>query len=413
MKTEKTNTNGRIVPVLLGADLNAYSMALSFAAAAGVRSHVFARERLALTDTSSFVKLHTVKDLDDYNTAVPVLKEFAMRHKGDTLILVPCADWYTEMLEYARDALVGHFYFFIPEFEIWRTVSDKATLYAILDKWGIAHPRGAVFDRSLADLGRKCERLTPPFVIKASDSSEYFSHPFEKMKKVYFADSVSECRKIAEKIFASGYDGKLIVQEKIFDRVSGKDALSSVLTTFSDSQGRVIRAVLGDVLLEERGDTSRGNYSAIVTRPLDGISRQIIEMLEGIGYTGIANFDILRDGERSYCLELNPRQGRSFDYLRGTGTNIAELLIGEMRGERREPVLEYEDCYWRAVSRRTVMKNAEREELLERALILERAGRVFTPYDHTRDNAPWRRLYVLLHLLRCEGRFSRERRAPV
>ena len=396
------------MPVLLGGDLNAYSMAMSFARAAGVVSHVFAREKLAMTDTSSFIKLHSVKDLDDYNVAVPVLLNFAKEHKGERLLLIPCADWYMEMLEYARDALHGHFYFFIPDFEIWRTTSDKATFLSILSSYGIPHPRTEIFDERMQGFQKKGQLLVPPFVVKASDSSEYFRHPFKKMKKVYFTHSLHESRQIIEKIYSSGYSGKVLLQEYVKERGIAREPTASVLTTYSNKHGQVIRAVLGDVLLEERGDTSRGNYSAIVTRPLDDISMKLIRMLEGIGYTGIANFDILTSGTKSFCLELNPRQGRSFDYVRGSGMNIAELLIAEMENRNIPESFKYPECFWRAVSRRTAIRHATHKGLLNKALMLEKNGRATTPYDFKKDFGMRRRLYVMAHLLRYEKRFRQE-----
>jgi hypothetical protein len=59
-----------------------------------------------------------------------------------------------------------------------------------------------------------------------------------------------------------------------------KKAERSVLTVFLTPDKRAVRAILGDVLLEENAHSARGNYSAIVTRKLDTISKQLIKMLE-------------------------------------------------------------------------------------------------------------------------------------
>ena len=87
------NNKSLLTPVLLGGDLNAYSMAMSFANAYGVRSYVFSRSRLAITDSSSFIKLNVVNGLDGCDGAVDALEDFAKEHSGEKLILVPCADW--------------------------------------------------------------------------------------------------------------------------------------------------------------------------------------------------------------------------------------------------------------------------------------------------------------------------------
>ena len=393
----------KVTPVLLGGDLNAYSMAASFADAEGLISVCFARDKLAMCDLSSFTELHAIPGLDDVNTAVPALMDFAEQRRGERLLLVPCADWYVELLEYASDALVGTYFFHIPDFEIWKTTSDKASFVRIMDKYGIEHPKTEIFDPELSEIENRCKRMRPPFVLKPADSSEYWRHKFDGMKKVYFPNSLDEARRIAKKIYSAGYSGKILIQEYIGAKDVPSVTSASVLTVFCDKNARVIRAVLGDVLLEELGDTARGNYSAIVTRELDSMSYKIISMLEGIGYTGIANFDILRDGEKSYCLELNPRQGRSFDYLRASGVNLAELLLAEMRGEKNSCELSYPTGFWRSVSRKTVIKHAADKGLLKTALSLEKRGRCRTPYKFRAEGSFVRRVYVAAHLLR-EGR---------
>ncbi len=398
----------KLTPVLLGGDLNAYSMATAFAEYNGSKSHVFAREKLAMTDSSSYITLHVTEGLDDPDFAVPALLRFAMEHKGENLILIPCADWYMEMLEYARDALEGHFYFFIPDFEVWKTTSDKSTFIKILAKYEIPYPKTAVFDSSLKSFLKEGMKLRPPFVLKPSNSSEYWKNPFEDMQKVYFTDSLDESLAIAKKIFKSGYGDKVLLQERIG---RGKEPSASVLTTYSNKNGEVVRAVLADVLLEECGPTARGNYSALITRQLDKISYRIMDMLEGIKYKGIANFDILYAGENAFLLELNPRQGRSFDYIRGAGVSIPELLYAEYGGEVLAPKFTYEDSLWRAVSKKTLIRHSKDKGLLKKAMILEKNGKSISPYDFKGDRNIQRVLYVLTHLYREGRRYKKHERA--
>jgi D-aspartate ligase len=248
--------------------------------------------------------------------------------------------------------------------------------------------------------------MRPPFVVKPADSSEYWRHKFDGMKKVYFPDSLDEAKRIAEKIYASGYSGKILIQEYVGKRNGRSSTAASVLTVFCDKNARAVRAVLGDVLLEELGNTARGNYSAIVTRPLDSISKKLLTLLEEIGYTGVANIDILTSVEGSYCLELNARQGRSFDYLRISGVNLAKLFVQEMLGEKTETDLAYRDALWRSVRWRTVEKHTKNKALLKRAYRLERGGRSGTPYNFKSDKSPGRRFYVMVHLHREAKRYK-------
>lgn len=401
------NKKASVTPVLLGGDLNAYSMAMSFANAYGVPSYVFSRSRLAITDSSSYIRLKVVNGLDGCDSAVEALTDFAKEHSGENLILVPCADWYMEMLEYARDVLRGYYFFNIPSFEVWRTTSDKASFMRMLDKYGIEHPKTEIYDENTESFAARARKLRPPFVIKPSDSSEYWRHPFKGMKKVYFADTLAEAEDIYERILRSGYGGKVLLQEYIGHNSGAKEPSASVLTAYSGADGRVRSAVMGDVLLEELSPSGRGNYSAIVTRPLDSIAKKLIGMLDSIGYTGIANFDILRADGKSYCLELNPRQGRSFDYVRSAGVNLAEALTQEMEGGSLGSRFVYPEGVWRCVSRRTVKRYARDKGLADKAERLEREGRCFTPYDYRSEEGFRRKIYVAAHLYRQSKMYKR------
>jgi D-aspartate ligase len=290
----------------------------------------------------------------------------------------------------------------LPDFKIWRAVSDKASFSTLMDRFSVPHPRGAVISEG-ESVAAAAIGLKPPYVLKASDSTEYFRHPFPGQRKVYFLDSISECTKTAEKIFNSGYGARLLLQERV--GLGGAPAVASVLTAYCDKSGRVVTAVRGDVLLEERGRTSRGNYSAIVTSPLTKIDLELISLLEGIGYTGIANFDILRSDSGEVCLELNPRQGRSFDYMRAAGINLANLIIDEMCGSEQMPHFMYKEGFWREVGLRTVEINAEDPVLLARAVKLEREGKGIFAYDPVRGQGISHKLYVAVHTARCGRRF--------
>ncbi len=396
-------TDTRVTPVLLGADLNAYSMAYAFYSAFGVKSHVFARARLGLTDNSRFISLYIEPSLDDVNVAVPLLVDFAKAHKGENLVLVPCADWYMEMLEYSRDRLKEYFYFNIPPFCIWRVASDKSSLYRLLDKFAIPYPKMISYKEksNLADILRG---LSMPLVLKAADSSEYFRHKFPGMRKVYFVDSEAQIREITEKIYASGYLGSLILQEQVGKGPTGREA--SVFTCYCDSSSRVIMAAAGDILLEENAPTAIGNYSAIIARPLGEIEFKLMKMLEKIGYRGFANFDIISDERGSYCLELNPRQGRSSDYLRSIGINTAELIFNDMMGYKSESNIYSREALWLAVPMSIVRLHATNKALLKRAEELYRLGCVCSVYD-IKEPSFKRKLYNFLHKVTQRRNFKK------
>lgn len=394
--------NENPIPVLLGADLNAYSVARAFHEYNGSLSYAFGRYRCGITSFSRIVKAQTVRGLDDITVAGPALFEFAVKHKGRRLLLIPCADWYIELGARISERLPEQFCSVIPEKEQRAKMGDKISFYSLLRDYKIAYPTSRKITAD-EDHSRAVADFEYPAVIKPSSSAEYWKHEFSGMKKVYFVESAKEAEGIIKKIFASGYREGIILQERI-----GREHPSiSVLTTYSDREGRVVRAVYGRVILEEEGDSSYGNHASIITAPLTPICKKLIAMLEKEGYTGLANFDMISSGEEDYVLEINLRQGRSCDYLRAAGVNLAELMIRDINGDKIEKDLDSGKVYWHYPPHRTVLAAAQRAGA-EEAEAMRHKGLSAAPLYYEPDfvSNPLRRAYVSYHDKRLARSFS-------
>lgn len=390
------------IPVLLGADLNAYSVARAFHEYTGSVSYAFGRYRCGITSFSRIVKAQTIRGLDDITVAGPALFDFAKKHKGKRLLLIPCADHYIEIGARISERLSDYYCSVIPSKEHREMMGDKVSFYKLLDDYKIPYPE-YIKITSADGAERVTAELGYPLVIKPANSAEYWRCEFSGMKKVYFPESADEALKIIERIYSSEYKGALILQK----RIGGSEPEISVLTTYSDRSGRVVRAVLGKVILEETGDTSYGNHAAIITTPLTPLAKKLIKLLEEVKYTGIANFDIISDGKQDYVLEVNLRQGRSSDYLRGAGVNLAELMIRDINGEKIERDFEYEKVYWHYPPHRTVLAAATRVGAKE-AEALRHKGVSSAPLYYEPDfiSNPRRRIYVSYHDKRLARSFS-------
>ena len=378
-----------IVPVLLGGDLNAYSVALSFFNKYSVTSHAFMRYRCGATDNSKFIKTHLCSGLDDSKIALPELLKFAKAHSSDELFLAPCSDTYVSLLEAERETLSRYYSIHIPSREHFRILGDKGSFYGVIAERGIPYPKTEILKFTENPLD-KLGGFDGALVVKPSSSSEYWKHPFHDMRKVYFPKTKPEAHRAVTDIFLSGYRKDIILQEKI------EGATDRVLTTFSDSRGRVSRAVYGEVILEECGKTSRGNHSAIISLPLDDICFSLVDFLNEIGYRGFANFDILFARKKKYVLEVNLRQGRSCDYLRGAGVNIAELLVENKRYGKITVDFSYKEFYWHYPKHIDVVRYSDNEWGKHRADLLYEAGKSISPYT-SKDERALRKLYVMIH----------------
>ena len=393
-----------VIPVMLGGDLNAYSVALSFKERYNVDSHVFTSYKCGATEHSRFIKTHLCSGIGDSSIALPELLSFAAENSGARLLLIPCSDSYLELTYEILDKINGIYELFIPKREHYFSMTDKASFYEILSQNAILYPKSWYFTKEDSALIDKTYGKYP-MVLKPSRSAEYNKHSFKGKKKVFFLNSPKEVKRTVRKIYNSGYKGSVILQDKLSD-----NAESFVLTTLSNSDGRVARAVLAKVLLLEKTDSGYGNYSALMTVPLDGISLSLINMLNRLSYRGVANFDIMKDGDKYYCLEMNARQGRSCDYLRVSGISLAEFFLeNTISSEGIKPDFSFKEVLWHYPRIGTVLKNLESDSDYKKAEKLYKQKSASTPFKNPYDGFT-KKLYAFVHNNRLSQRFRRQKK---
>lgn len=94
-----------ILPVLIGADMNCYTLARAFHEAYGVRSYAFGRWAMGDTMYSRLVRFTAVPDIDSADTLLRTVTDFAAAHANKTLIVMGCTDDYASLLMDVRDKL--------------------------------------------------------------------------------------------------------------------------------------------------------------------------------------------------------------------------------------------------------------------------------------------------------------------
>ena len=99
------------LPVILGTDANAYGLARSFNDLYGVKSLVVGTFLLKECQNSKIIDSKIVKNLTDekvfLNTLLSIGKEY--KQKYDYLILLSCAEWYTNPIVNNMEALKEYF----------------------------------------------------------------------------------------------------------------------------------------------------------------------------------------------------------------------------------------------------------------------------------------------------------------
>lgn len=359
------------LPIILGSDENAYGTArLLREAYPAVTPLLVCTQQLIPTRHS---RLFDCRIIDGFEReeVFPAALQGVLREKAqeyEKLLVIPCSDYYTGLLcrhSAAFEGLIANR--FIPE-SLLETFDTKDKFYALCEQYGLDYPKTAI----AAPDEREAIVESPPFdfpiVVKPENSNalDYLRCHFEGQKKVFFFDTKEEYLAMIRSMNASGYRGKLILQEFI----PGGDDAMRVLNTYSDADGHVRAMCLGQPVLEYYDPKSAGNYAAIVSRGDALLYDKMQQFLEQLGYVGFANIDMKYDSRtgRYVLFEINPRLGRSSYFCRAAGLNMMELLVGDVvYGRRAACVYNEATALWsnvpRGILKKYVTSPALREEI--------------------------------------------------
>lgn len=379
------NLKKELLPVLLGGDMNCYSVARAFHEEYGVKSHAFGRYEMGETKYSRIVKMHVVENIDTDEVLLQTLANFAAQHPNKIKVLMGCTDDYAALIIRNREALRENYVVPYIGASLMRQLVSKQSFYTLCQCHNIPFPATTICGKTsnLAEL--EALPFPYPIIIKPSNSIAYWKHSFEGMKKVYTAENVDEAKQIITTIFDSGYPDTLILQ----DFIPGADAGMRVLTAYCDQNAKVKMMCLGHVMLEEHTPMAIGNHAAILTEYDEGLMQKIKTFLEEIGYTGYANFDIKldpRDG--SYrVFEINLRQGRSNYYVTGAGLNIARYVVQDcvLGQDLGEPVLFRGESFWHSIPLKVVWTYTADPALVRRAKAIAKRGQDTTSLRYRYD----------------------------
>ena len=315
------------LPVILGTDANAYGLARSFNDLYNVKSLVVGTFLLKECQNSKILDFKIVKNLTNeqvfLKTMIEIGKEY--KQKYDYLILLSCAEWYTNPIVNNMEKLKEYFILPFMNKEIKDKLEDKESFYKICDEYNLPYPKTFIVTKENKD--NLNINLPYPLALKPSNSTLYSEVKFEGKEKSYKINNKEELNKVINQIFSSGYNGHIIVQ----DYIPGNDDTMYVLNCYSNKEGKVKMMCLGHCLLEEHTPYGIGNYRAIISTGDEKIYKIIQNFLEDIKYVGFSNFDLKYDyRDDTYKLfEINIRQGRSSYFTTAAGLNMAKYLVDD------------------------------------------------------------------------------------
>lgn len=347
------------IPVLLGGDINTYSMARAFYEQYRVKSHVFGKYAAGPSYKSRITEYHPGEAIDTDDYFLKTINGFAEKNADKKILLIGCGDSYVALIGKHRNELAENIEAPYIDYELMNRLQQKELFYQLCEKYGLDYPKTLVYDRSMGlDFNMEFQY---PVIIKPSDSIQYWEHPFPGQNKVFTAAGREEMEGIIKAVYEAGYEDKLIIQ----DMIPGNDEYMRVLTAYSDRNGKVKMMCLGHVLLEEHTPHGKGNHAVIITESNEVLMMRVKNLLEDMKYVGFSNFDIKfdrRDNKYKF-FEINIRQGRSNYYVTGSGCNIARYVAEEyIYGRDIENNMVKREHLWMVVPKAVAFRYVKEEE---------------------------------------------------
>lgn len=396
-----------IQPVLVGGDINCYSVARAYHEAYGVKSIAFGRYALGATKDSNIIDFRIDPRITEEEEFIQVLLKTAdeLSAPNKKLIIMGCTDEYAELIIDHKDILKEKYIVPYIDSELKNKLIEKELFYKMCEEKGLDYPKTFIYSK-----GDKIENFgfNYPVIIKPSDSVLYWQFPFEGMKKAYVANNEKEFIEITTAIYNGKYDKNLIIQ----DFIPGDDSHMRVLTCYSDQHGKVKMMCLGHVLLEEHTPKGIGNHAAIVTEYDEALMEKFKAFLEDINYTGYSNFDIKFDTrDNTYkVFEINLRQGRSNYYVTSSGNNIAKYIVEDrVFNKELDLKIQKDAFFWHVIPKNVVYKYVKDQELINKVKKLVSEGKSATSFGYEKDLKGnfKRRWYIFLYNINQMKKFKK------
>ena len=318
------------LPIILGADENAYGCARLFYDGFRVKPVVLCSKALLPTDHSRILTRREIKGFDNFSTFSAVMTEIltVLSHDHKKLLVISCSDYYSEML-IRLESKIGHLIAndILPA-ELYEKIKDKKAFYKLCLEYGLPHPKTWILSPS-SIIASKPE-LDFPVVIKPSNSNcaNYLKLNFEGKKKVYFCKDKEEMVSVCQNMVCGGYNDDCIIQKYI----EGGENRLRVINAYCDRTGKVRLIGAAKPLLCFHDGASIGNYAVLSTVKERELCDVAADFLEKIGYVGFANFDLKYDTDsgKYVFFEINPRPGRSSYYMKTAGNDLMTALVKDV-----------------------------------------------------------------------------------
>lgn len=384
------------LPIIVGTDINAYNMAISFHEEYKIQPVLVGKGVLPFTNLSTIPRaIEYDKKLADPSQFAKILISVAKKYEeaAEKLILIGTNDLYVRLIIENRAILKDYFVFNYIEEDLMNEVQFKENFYKLCEQHGIDIPT-TVFYNCQTD-GEFTKDMMYPVIIKPSNGIEYSRHPFEGQAKVFKVENITELNDVVTMIKNSGYADTLIIQ----DYIPGEDTAMWDSVVYVSSKGETQLVSFAQVVLQEHTKTAIGNYTALITRYNEELMTKLRGFLEALNYRGFGNFDLKfdeRDGKFK-VFEVNIRQGRSSYYVTAMGHNMARYFVDDLIYNKEVPCTYLKGDMLFSVVPKIVLKNFVADPVVQADIArLLKEKKMVNPLFYKQDKHLKRKLYMFI-----------------
>lgn len=321
------------LPIILGSDLNTYSIAREIYEAYGIKPAVATSMILLPCIDSKIINFYKKQNFSkDSKVFKEVLDGIYEENKGKYrkfIIFAPDDVMRTYALENIEKLCFEPIMPYAP-IDVIKSLSTKNDFYEKIKDLDLGPKTIIANKENYKDLDYPLDVF-----IKPDNDVFYKSLDFEGQQKGYHSKSREETLQILERIFNAGYDYNILVQEF----VEGGDGSEYSVEGYR-SKNTTSMSISKNILLDKRVEWI-GNFVAKIDsdeKILYDYGKQIVESL---GIYGLFNIDFKKDTRtgKFYAFEVNLRQGRSHYFATLNGVNTSKLAIEDRIFGREEEIL--------------------------------------------------------------------------
>ena len=366
------------LPIVLGSDLNTYSIAREIHEAYAIKPIVATSMILLPCVDSDIINVYKK---ENFSKDPEVFKEVLDKIYKDN------KDKYKNFIIFAPDDVMRTYALanidklsFKPVIpyaskDVINQLSTKNDFYEKIKDLNLAPKTFVANNKNYKDLDYPEEVF-----IKPDNDVFYKSLDFEGQQKGYHSKSKAQTLEILQMIFDAGYHYNVLVQQF----VAGVDGSEYSVEGYR-SKNTISMAICKNVLLDKRVEWI-GNFVAKIDtdeKVLFDYARRIVEEL---GVYGLFNLDFKKDVNtgKFYAFEINLRQGRSHYFASQNGVNTSRLAIEDEIFGREEELIGNKPFRYYNLDLNQTIDNLE-DELRDEFEEDQRKNNSFNPLVYEKD----------------------------